>query len=96
MPDIAKLGRRGTLVIPSNLRRRFGLAEGELVLFEERDGALTIRPAIAMTLETYPPERRAAFLLNNAIGAADYRRACKAVRAMGLDPEAIDHQRPVK
>ena len=96
MPDIAKLGRRGTLVIPADLRRRFGLAEGELVLFEERDGALTIRPAVAMTLEKYPPERRAEFLLNNAVGAADYKRACQAVRALGLDPEAIRHQRPVK
>ena len=96
MPEVAKLGRRGTLVIPSKLRQRLGLTEGALLLIAESGGELTIRPAIAMPLETYPPERRAEFLLNNATGAADYGRACKAVRAMGLDPEAIRHQRLVK
>jgi len=39
---------------------------------------------------------RAEFLLNNAVDAADYRKACEAVRAMGLEPEAVVHKPPAK
>ena len=94
MTEVSKVGKRGTIVIPARLRRRFGFEEGSLVLFEEgRDGVL-VRPATALPLETYTAERRAAFLLENAIDEDDYARARQAVRAMGLDPDAIPHQRP--
>jgi hypothetical protein len=47
-----------------------------------------------MPVEVYSAERRAEFLLNNAMDAADYAKACEAVRAMGLDPETVPHHRP--
>lgn len=46
-------------------------------------------------LETYTPERKAEFLLNNAVGAEDYRNAQAEVRKLGVDPETIPHQRPL-
>lgn len=42
----------------------------------------------------YSARRKAEFLLNNAVDAADYRRAVRAVRKLGLDPEEIPHRRP--
>lgn len=78
------------------MRRRLGLAEGESVLIEEMDDGLMIRPAMAMPTEVYCVEQRAEFVLNNAVDAADYRKACEAVRAMGLEPEAIAHKPPAK
>jgi len=47
-------------------------------------------------LEIYTPERKAEFLLNNAISADDYRRARTAVKRMDLDPDSIKHHRPLK
>ena len=88
------IGKRGTVVIPADLRRRYHLDEGSLVLIEERPEGLTIRPAVAFPVERYDPERQAAFLLENAVDAADYRRARRAVRELGLDPDAIPHERP--
>ena len=90
----SKVGKRGTVVIPAPLRRRFGLEEGTLVVVEAREEGVLIRPAVAVPLATYPLERRAEFLLSSAVDEADYARARRAVARMGLDPDAIPHQRP--
>jgi AbrB family looped-hinge helix DNA binding protein len=93
-PQTAVVGKRGALVIPAALRERYNLREGSLVLIEEGPEGLTLRPAAAFPVETYTPERKAAFLLENAVDAGDYRRARASVRALGLDPDAIPHRRP--
>jgi len=90
----SKVGRNGTLVIPAKLRRRFGLKEGGMVVLEETEDGISIRPAVALPVEMYSARRKAEFLLNNAVDAVDYRRAVRAVRKLGLDPESIPHQRP--
>jgi hypothetical protein len=68
--------------------------EGALVVFEEREGGVLIRPAVALPVEVYSPERKAEFLLSNAVDAKDYAAAVKEVRKMGLDPEAVPHRKP--
>lgn len=92
----SKVGRRGTVVLPAKLRRRLGIEEGSFVVAEERDEGILIRPATVVPVEIYTPERRAELLLNNAVDAADYRRACAEVKRMGLDPARIRHHRPPK
>jgi hypothetical protein len=49
---------------------------------------------VVMWSTTLRPERKARFLLSNAVDAVDYARAMRAVRAMGLDPNAIPHYKP--
>jgi AbrB family looped-hinge helix DNA binding protein len=95
MIESSKVGKRGTLVIPARLRRRFGIEEGTEVIAEETPEGILIRPAITVPIEVYTDERKAEFLLSNAVGADDYRRAEQEVRRMGLDPAKIAHQRPV-
>jgi len=89
--ETSKIGRRGTIVIPAKLRRRFGMQEGTLVIAEERAEGILLRPAVAVPVETYSPERVAEFLLSNAVGAREYAKAVAQVKRMGLDPEAIPH-----
>ncbi len=90
----SRVGKRGSIVIPAPLRRRFGLEEGSLVIAEEREDGILIRPAVALAIETYSPQRRAEFLLSNAVDAKDYGRAVQEVREMGLDPTEIPHAKP--
>ena len=92
--EISKIGKRGTVVIPAALRRRFALNEGTFVIFEEQEDGLSIRPAVIMPVETYTPERKAEFILNNVVTKSDYRQAVKKVRQMGLDPHNITHNEP--
>jgi hypothetical protein len=40
-------------------------------------------------VEQYSPERKAEFLLSNAIDDADYPKARKELRKLGLDPDSI-------
>lgn len=81
-------------MIPAEFRKRFGIEEGTLVITEEREDGILVRPAVALPIETYSPERVAEFLLSNALDKADYADAVERVKAMGLDPEAIPHVRP--
>jgi AbrB family looped-hinge helix DNA binding protein len=95
MMESARVGKRGAIVVPARLRKRFGIEEGSLVTAEEKDDGILIRPAVLIPVERYSPERKAEFLLSTATSDADYRRARKAVRQLGLDPDSIPHERPV-
>jgi AbrB family looped-hinge helix DNA binding protein len=90
----ARVGKRGAIVVPANLRKRFGIEEGSIVIAEEKDDGILIRPAIVVPVERYSSERKAEFLLSNAVDEADYRKARKAVRKLGVDPDSIPHRRP--
>jgi len=89
-----KVGKRGTIVIPANLRQSYGLEEGSQVSVEARPEGVLLRPVITLPVEIYSPERKAEFLLNNAVTQEDYDRAVKGVRKMGLNPDEIPHERP--
>jgi AbrB family looped-hinge helix DNA binding protein len=94
MMQSARVGKRGAIVVPASLRKRFGIEEGSIVIAEEKDDGILIRPAIVVPVERYSPERKAEFLLSNAIDEADYRKARKAVRKLGLNPDSVPHRRP--
>jgi AbrB family looped-hinge helix DNA binding protein len=89
----ARVGKRGAIIVPAKLRKRFGIEEGSIVIAEEKDDGILIRPAMIVAVERYTPERKAEFLLSNAIDD-DYRKARKEVRKLGLDPDSIPHRRP--
>jgi AbrB family looped-hinge helix DNA binding protein len=92
--EASRVGKRGTLVIPVALRRRFGLEEGSEVIAEETEEGILIRPAVTIALEIYPPERKAELLLSNAVDEEDYAKTREEVRRLGLEPDSIPHSRP--
>lgn len=95
MGEPARVGKRGAIVIPARLRKRFGIEEGTLVVFDEEQDGVLIRPAVAIPVEAYTPERKAELILNNAVDATDYRRARREVRdRLGIDPDTVSHTRP--
>ncbi|MGH9320677.1 MAG: AbrB/MazE/SpoVT family DNA-binding domain-containing protein [Vicinamibacteria bacterium] len=94
MTESAKVGKRGAVVIPAKLRKKFGIEEGSSVLMEEGADGVLIRPAVTVPIEVWTPERKASFLLENAVDLADYEWARREVRRMGLDPDRIPHGRP--
>ena len=94
--EVSRVGKRGTVVIPAKVRRRFNLDEGALLVIEEREDGVLLRPAVALPTEIYTPQRQAEFLLSNAVDTEDYRQATKEVKAMGLDPLRIPHRKPAR
>ena len=57
------------------------------------DGGLT-RPVVALPVEEYFEERKAEFLLSNAVDEQDYAWARHEVRKLGLHPDQVRHKRP--
>lgn len=92
--ESARVGKRGAIVVPAKLRKRFGIEEGSVVTAEAREDGILIRPAVILPVEKYSPERKAEFLLSTATTVEDYRRARKEVKKLGIDPDAIPHRRP--
>jgi AbrB family looped-hinge helix DNA binding protein len=92
--ETTKIGKRGTVVIPAVLRRKYGFEEGSLVVAEAREEGVLLRPAVTLPLERYTPERKAEFLLNNAVTSRDYAWALEEVKKMGIDPKTIPHEKP--
>ncbi|MBI3968319.1 MAG: AbrB/MazE/SpoVT family DNA-binding domain-containing protein [Chloroflexi bacterium] len=93
-PRRQKVGKYGSIVIPAELRHRFGVESGSFVIAEASDAGILIRPASDEFVEIYTPEREAEFLLSNAVDDDDDARACETVRSLGLDPATIPHYRP--
>src|SRR5271165_2537097 len=89
--ETSKVGKRGTVVMPARMRRKFGIEEGSLVIAEEREDGILIRPAVAYPVEIYTPERIAEFLMSNAIDEEDYQRAREEAREIGVDPDKVTH-----
>ena len=87
------IGEKGDITIPLELRRAIGIAECSLVVMEQVGDGILLRP-LQEGMEFYTPERKAEFLLSNAIDSDDYAAAALMVREMGLDPEQIQHRRP--
>jgi bifunctional DNA-binding transcriptional regulator/antitoxin component of YhaV-PrlF toxin-antitoxin module len=90
--ELGRVGKRGTLVIPARLRRRYGMDEGASVLMEEHLEGVFVRPAVALPVRIYSQEEKAAFLLENAVDRQDYDRARDEVRRLGFDPDRIRHE----
>jgi len=91
--ETARVGKRGIIVIPAALRQKYGFEEGSQVVVEPVPEGVLLRPVVTLPIEIYTPERKAEFLLNNAITPDDYSAAVKQVREMGLDPEKIPHKK---
>lgn len=75
---------RGTVVIPAELRRKYRLDEGSLLVAEEKTDGILLRPVVAVPVEIYSPERQAEFLLNNITDLTDYAGPKRRFENWGL------------
>ena len=89
------IGKRGAVIIPAKIRKRYKMDEGSPMLIEEREDGILMRPAVTtpIEVEVYTPERLAEFFLNNVMSKDGYLEARKDVEAMGIAPDSIDHIR---
>jgi AbrB family looped-hinge helix DNA binding protein len=92
--EVVTVGKRGTIVIPASLRRRFGVHEGDLLITKDHGDGILITPAVAVPIEKYSLKRKAEFILSNATDLKDYEKAREEVRKLGLDPDTIKHHKP--
>src|SRR5262245_22935439 len=96
MGEPTRIGKRGTIVLPARMRRRYGFEEGTMVVAEESEYGVLLRPAAILPVEIYSPERKAELLLANAVDAEDRKAAEVEVRKLGVDPRKVRRKRSRK
>lgn len=84
MAEPTRVGKRGTIVLPAKLRKRYGFDEGTMLVAEESEYGVLLRPAAVVPVEIYSPERQAELLIANAVDPADRRRVEQELRKRGF------------
>ena len=57
MKENIVVSERGQVTLPAAMRRRLGIKAGGIVVVEDRDGELVIRPAAVVELAAYRTRR---------------------------------------
>ncbi|MDB6041275.1 MAG: hypothetical protein JWM99_5116 [Verrucomicrobiales bacterium] len=61
MREKVTISERGSLTIPSRMRRAFGIKANDELFVEETEQGLLLRPAFSVPIELYSEERIAEF-----------------------------------
>jgi AbrB family looped-hinge helix DNA binding protein len=56
MKENVVVSGRGQITLPASLRRRLGIKAGGILVAEDREGELVLRPAAVVELDTYTDE----------------------------------------
>lgn len=62
---------RGQVTLPAEVRARFGIRAGGVMILEEVEGALVLHPAAVVAVETYSDEQIARWDEDDRLAAAD-------------------------
>ena len=74
---------RGQVTLPAKLRKRLGIEPGGILIAEEKDGALVLRPAMVMPVEIYSDEDVARWVKEDAFkNDAERREFDRKLRAL--------------
>jgi AbrB family looped-hinge helix DNA binding protein len=61
MATTIQINQRGTLTLPKEFRKRLGLEHGGVVMAEESDEGIVLKPAVAFPIEIYSETRISEF-----------------------------------
>lgn len=61
MKTTLTVNSRGTITLPAKLRKAIGVKENDLLIAETTEEGLLLKPAVALPVENYTPERIAEF-----------------------------------
>jgi AbrB family looped-hinge helix DNA binding protein len=57
MKENLVVSARGQITLPATLRKRFGIRPGDVVIVQDRDGELVLKPAAVLEIDTYSDEQ---------------------------------------
>lgn len=81
MRQTVLVSNRGQLTLPADLRKRFGIDKGGVVVLEDRESELVIKPAIVLEIEMYSDSQITAWDAEDRLESAD--RAAVSRRLAG-------------
>lgn len=57
MVEYAQVSGRGQITLPAAVRKRLGIQTGDLLILEDRDHEVAIKPAVVLEFETYSDQQ---------------------------------------
>jgi antitoxin PrlF len=67
MSETLIVSSRGQVTLPAALRKRLGIAPGDVLIVEDRDGELVFKPAAVLEVERYTDEQIAEWDRNDTL-----------------------------
>ena len=83
MKENVVVSGRGQVTLPAAMRKRLGIKAGGIVVVEDRDGELVIRPAAVVELAAYSDEVIAAWDREDRLSSEERARILKKVGRKG-------------
>lgn len=68
------LNARGTVTLPSKLRQKLGLHQGDVLEVEEKDGLLILKPTTSYPVRWYSDQEVAAWTVADQMSPEDLKR----------------------
>jgi len=65
---------RGQITLPAEVRKQFGIKNGEPLIIEERNGELVLKPATVLEVEIYRPKQIAEWDRDDQLDEAERKR----------------------
>ena len=73
MKENTVVSNRGQITLPAEVRKRLGIAPGSVVILEEQDGGLMVRPAAVVEIDYYSNEQIARWDTEDTLSEEDRR-----------------------
>jgi len=82
MSTALPISKRGTVTLPPALRRKYGFdqMENPMVILEERDGELILRPAAAIPVRDLPSELIGQWIADDEAEMAEFKASADGGR----------------
>jgi AbrB family looped-hinge helix DNA binding protein len=74
MPETLIVSSRGQVTLPAALRRRLGIAPGDVLIVDDRAGELVLKPAAVLEIEHYTDKQIAAWDRDDALSSDERSR----------------------
>ncbi len=79
MVDYAQVSRRGQITLPAAVRKRLGIQTGDLLILEDRENEVAIKPAVVLEFETYSDEQIALWDAEDKLDVGEKQAILKAL-----------------
>ena len=70
------VSNRGQLTLPASMRKRFGIKDGGVVILEERDNELVLKPAMVLEIDTYTDAQVSEWDESDRLDDTERKRIC--------------------
>ena len=74
MRETLIVSNRGQITLPAVMRKHLGIAPGSIVIIEERNGELVLKPAAVLEIERYTDEQIAGWDREDKLTANERKR----------------------